>query len=75
MSNRSDSGMIDELTGNITNLCRQRVGVNVRQGVVTETSPYLPVSLGLSMDESDGVWEEVLDEEGQPTGIERMSFR
>ena len=43
---------------------------------MTETGPYIPVSLGFSC--SDTVnegWEEVLDEMGIPTGVERRSFR
>ena len=48
----------------------------IRRGVITETGPYIPVSLGFSMvEDSDNEWEEVLDGEGRPTGLERRSFR
>ena len=58
--------------GNITNLCRNR---SVKRGIITETGPVIPVSLGISFEESDGSWEEVVDEDGYATGVERKSFR
>ena len=57
----------------MTNLCRARKVVPVDRGVITETGPQIPVSLGFSCGES-GDWEEILDEDGEPTGIER-SFK
>ena len=73
-SSTQDSGMIEELAGNVTNLCRPRSIVTVDRGVVTETGPQIPISLGLSGRVSSD-WEEVLDEYGEPTGMERMSFK
>ena len=48
---------------------------SVRMGVITETGPVIPVSLGISGEEVDGSWEEMYDENGQATGMERRSFR
>ena len=72
----SDSGLADEVIGNVTNLCRARSCQAVESGIVTETGPYIPVTLGFNshLDEED-VWEDVLDEDGNPTGMERLSFR
>ena len=67
--------MLEDIGGNVTNLCRQRAPVRIRRGIITETGPYIPVTLGFSMDSSNEGWEEVYDEAGNPTGIERMSFR
>ena len=72
----SDSGMLEEMAGNVTNLCRNREPVTVRTGVITETGPLIPVSLGFSdMEEDEGDWEEVLDDYSRPTGMERRSFK
>ena len=72
----TDSGMLEESAGNVTNLCRNREPANVQTGVVTETGPLIPVSLGFSdIEEDDGDWEEVLDDQGYPTGMERRSFK
>ena len=62
--------------GDVTNLCRQRRNQNVTTGIVTETGPYIPVSLGFSMveDNSDS-WEEMVDENGVSIGVEVRSFR
>ena len=71
----SDSGMIEEEGGMVTNLCRQRVPVRVRNGLITETGPFIPVSLGFSVSVESEDWEEVLDMHGNPTGVERRTFR
>ena len=71
----SDSGVIEEVGGGVTNLCRSRVPHKVVSGVITETGPFIPVSLGFSMSSGDSSWEEVVDEDGNPTGMERKSFR
>ena len=72
----SDSGMAEGVAGNVTNLCRRRIRHVVREGVITETGPYLPVSLGFNMEYgSSDEWEEILDSEGRPTGVERLSFK
>ena len=72
----SDSGMVEGVAGNVTNLCRRRTRHVVREGVITETGPYLPVSLGFNMEYgSSDEWEEILDSEGRPTGVERLSFK
>ena len=74
--NNSDSGMVEEAAGNVTNLCRRRNKTAVPRGIVTETGPFIPVSLGFSGESAgDSDWEEVLDEQGRPTGVERKSFR
>ena len=71
-----DSGVSDSLAGNVTDLSRRRRIQAVRRGVITETGPYIPASLGLSFCEADSDgWEEVLDTYGNPTGVERLSFR
>ena len=49
----SDSGMVEEERGNVTNLCRSRKRHIIREGVITETGPFLPVSLGFSMMRSE----------------------
>ena len=74
-SSGRDSGVSDSMGGNITNLCRNHRDYSVRRGIITETGPVIPVSLGISNGESDGSWEEVLDENGYATGVERKSFR
>ena len=71
----SDSGMIEETSGNVTNLCRERRDPVVRQGVITETGPFIPISLGFSMVDSDSDWEEQVDNYGYSTGVERRSLR
>ena len=72
----SDSGLTDDCVGGVTNLCRDRRECNVRSGVITETGPFIPVSLGFSLVETDDSdWEEVLDSDGRPTGVEKRSFR
>ena len=43
-------------------------------GVITETGPLIPVSIGFSGADSES-WEDVVDENGQPTGIEKKSFK
>ena len=71
-----DSGVSDSQAGNVTDLSRRRRIQEVRTGVITETGPYIPVSLGLSFCEPENdFWEEVLDDDGNPTGVERLSFR
>ena len=76
MESESDSGMSDRNVGNVTDLCRRRKLPTVSQGVITETGPFIPVSLGFENVESDdGEWEEVTDEWGNPTGVERKSFK
>ena len=71
-----DSGISDRQIGNVTDLCRQRRVRQVRTGIVTETGPYIPVSLGFSNDDNGSdSWEELLDDNGQPTGMEIRSFR
>ena len=48
----------------------------MRQVVITETGLYIPVSLGYGeVDTGDEQWEEVVDEWGNPTGVERRSFK
>ena len=43
---------------------------------MTETGPRILITLGLSGMEEDGSdWEELMDDQGNPTGIERKSFR
>ena len=44
----ADSGVINEIRGNVTNLCRRRCQQVVRTGMITETGPFLPISLGFS---------------------------
>ena len=70
-----DSGVSDRMVGNVTNLCRRRRRLSVNDGVVTETGPYIPVSLGFSDIGSSGSWEDVMDENGCHTGLERRTFR
>ena len=68
--------MVEEEAGNVTNLCRARAHAEVRRGIVTETGPVFPITLGFSgMEEEDSEWEEVLDDQGLPTGMERRSFK
>ena len=58
------------------NLCRIRAQPRVRSGMITETGPVPPVTLGFSEYENDSDnWEEIVDSDGHPTGIERRSFR
>ena len=57
----SDSGMVEEERGNVTNLCRSRKRHIIREGVITETGPFLPVSLGFSMMRSEELKESALD--------------
>ena len=69
-------GMSDRNVGNVTDLCRRRKLPTVSQGVITETGPFIPVSLGFwNVESDDGEWEEVTDEWGNPTGVERRSFK
>ena len=76
VESNSDSGMSDKNIGNVTDLCRKRRPPVVNQGIITETGPYIPVSLGFGeVDTGDEQWEEVLDEWGNPTGVERRSFK
>ena len=71
-----DSGVSDRNVGNVTNLCRRRLPQTVEAGVVTETGPFIPVTLGFGgSDDDNDCWEEVLDDFGNPTGMERLSFR
>jgi len=70
-----DSGMSDRAVGNVTNLCRRRRRYFVSDGVATETGPYIPVSLGFSDMEYSGSWEDIRDENGCHTGLERRTFR
>ena len=71
----NDSGMSVNQVGDVTNLCRQRRNQDVTTGVVTETGPYIPVSLGFSMVEDSDSWEEMVDENGVSIGVEVKSFR
>ena len=72
----TDSGLTDDCVGGVTNLCRERREHSIRSGIVTETGPFIPVSLGFSqVDMMDSDWEEVFDDNGQPTGVERRCFR
>ena len=41
----------------------------------TETGPFIPISLGFSMMDTDSDWEEQVDSNGYSTGIERRSLR
>ena len=70
-----DSGVSDNVHGNVTDLCRSHRGYRVESGVITETGPFIPVSLGLSGVESEESWEELCDEEGRSTGVEIRTFR
>ena len=71
-----DSGVSDRQIGNVTNLCRPRKRQHVQTGIVTETGPYIPVTLGFSNQEDDSEsWDELIDENGRGTGIEVKSFR
>ena len=42
-----DSGMSDRRFGDVTNLSRRRQEHQILDGIVTETGPYVPVSLGI----------------------------
>ena len=75
VDSESDSGVIEEIGGGVTNLCIARGSHEVRSGIITETGPFIPVSLGFSMSSTDGSWEEVVDRDGNPTRMERKSFR
>ena len=67
----SDSGVAEGVTGNFTNLCMNRRSHRVLEGVITETGPFIPVSLEFNQNMGpDNEWEEVLDNEGQLTGFE-----
>ena len=67
--------MSDHQVGNYTNLCRSRGIHLVRNGVVTKTGPYIPVSLGFSCIGSSDSWENLGDENGCSTGMEWKSIR
>ena len=67
--------MSDKGYGNVTNLCRRRRQISVTNGFVTETGPFIPISLGMSDVDSEGSWEECCDENGVSIGVERKTFR
>ena len=72
----SDSGVTEDGIGAVTNLCRPRRQHQIRNGMITETGPYMPVSLGFSLAEPcSSDWEEVVDSDGFATGVERRCFR
>ena len=71
----SDSGVLEELAENVRNLFRRRRLIKVNEEIVTETSPYIPVSLEFTSVDSEDEWEEVLDDKKRPTGVEKKSFR
>ena len=77
-SGETDSGVSESNWGNVTNLCRDRDYQMVTTGIITETGPYIPVSLGFNENEThfeDGEWREVVDEYGVSTGLECKSFK
>ena len=71
-----DSGVIEEAGGGVSNLCRRRPSQVVGTGLVTETGPVIPVTLGFSLENEEGEWEEIFDDENRVvSGVERVSFR
>ena len=45
------------------------------QSVITETEPFITVSLSIGMEDSESEWKEIIDEELNPMGVERTILR
>ena len=57
-----DSGMSDRRLGDVTRLSQRRREYHIQDGIITETGPFIPVSLGIVDDSNDGVEESETEE-------------